>query len=227
MEVVEAMSDLTRRAATFAALSDPTRLWIVDLLVLGDLSSTEIQLALGMPSNLVAHHVRVLEKAGILTRTRSEFDGRRTYLQLVEDAFDDLMPGPLPVTGRVVFVCTANSARSQLAEALWRDASAIPALSAGVHPGSAVNPGAVAAAVRHGLEIDPQTVPKHVDEVIAEGDFVISVCDSAHEQLRGGDDLHWSIPDPAVIGTDSAFDRTVDILSGRISTVAARLRRAS
>src|SRR3954469_1699013 len=102
MEVVEAMSDLTRRAATFAALSDPTRLWIVDLLVLGDLSSTEIQSALSVPSNLVAHHVRVLEKAGILPRTRSEFDGRRTYLHLVQSAFDSLMPGLLTLTGRVV-----------------------------------------------------------------------------------------------------------------------------
>lgn len=223
MEVVLTMAELKRRAAVFAALSDPTRLWIVDLLVLGDLSSSEIQLALKVPSNLVAHHVRVLEKAGILTRTRSEFDGRRTYLHLVADAFDSLMPGPLPVNGRVVFVCTANSARSQLAEALWRTVSRIPVVSAGMRPARAVNPGALAAARRHGLDLDESAVPRHVDDVLAAGDFVISVCDAAHEQLRGSDDLHWSIPDPAADGSDSAFDRTVRTLGERIRALSTRL----
>ncbi|MGD8195367.1 helix-turn-helix domain-containing protein [Herbiconiux sp. P18] len=220
------MSDLTRRATTFAALADATRLWIVDLLVLGDLSSTEIQAALGLPSNLVAHHVRVLEKAGILTRARSEFDGRRTYLHLVRDAFDSLIPGPLTVRGRVVFVCTANSARSQLAEALWRRSSSIPALSAGMSPAAEVNPGAVAAARRHGFSLDGAARPRHVDDVIVEGDFVISVCDGAHEQLRGDDDLHWSIPDPAALGTEAAFDETVLELTDRIDVVAGRLQPA-
>jgi protein-tyrosine-phosphatase len=220
------MSDLKQRSAVFAALADPTRLWIVDLLVLGDLSSTEIQLALGVPSNLVAHHVGVLEKTGILTRSRSEFDGRRTYLSLVSDAFDSLMPGPVPVSGRVVFVCTANSARSQLAEALWRTVSPIPVVSAGMRPAEAVNPGAVAAARRHGLDLDAAAQPRHVDDVVADDDFVISVCDAAHEQLRGADDLHWSIPDPAAEGTVSAFDRTVRELNDRIGTLTTRLQAA-
>jgi protein-tyrosine-phosphatase/DNA-binding HxlR family transcriptional regulator len=225
--MTEAMTDLKRRAAVFAALSDPTRLWIVDLLVLGDLSSTEIQSALSVPSNLVAHHVRVLEKTGILTRTRSEFDGRRTYLHLVQTAFDSLMPGLLTLGGRVVFVCTANSARSQLAEAVWRTVSAIPAVSAGMRPARSVNPGAVAAARRHGLPLDPDTVPRHVDDVVGEGDFVISVCDAAHEQLHGSDDLHWSLPDPAADGSDSAFDRTVRSLRERVGALVTRVAPAA
>jgi protein-tyrosine-phosphatase len=217
------MSELHQRAAVFAALSDPGRLRIVDLLAVGDLSPTEVQLALGMPSNLAAHHLRVLESAGILSRSRSEFDGRRNYVRLVPGAFDTLAPGPRRVAGRVVFVCTANSARSRLAEALWlRSSSSIPAVSAGTHPADAVNPGALRAAARHELNLTTAQ-PRSVAEVVHDGDFVVSVCDRAHEELGGLDDAHWSIPDPVRIGTDEAFDAALDDLGQRIAEVSTRL----
>ena len=136
---------LMRRAAVHAALGDPGRLGIVDALLLGEASPTELQQLLDMPSNLLAHHVRTLEKVGVLTRHRSEADRRRTYLALAPDAFDTLRPVRVRDTVRVVFVCTHNSARSQLAVALWNDTSAIPATSAGTHPAAAVHPGAIAA----------------------------------------------------------------------------------
>ena len=103
------------RARIHAALGDPARLAIVDALTLGDASPSEIGHELGMPTNLVAHHVKVLQDAGLIVRTRSEGDRRRTYLRLRPDALDHLTPAGLGQVPRVVVVCTQNSARSQLA----------------------------------------------------------------------------------------------------------------
>ena len=108
---------------------------------------------LAMPSNLLAHHVHVLEQAGIITRRRSEGDRRRTYLQLIPGALDALALPAARAALRVLFVCTANSARSHLAAALWRQASTVPAVSAGTHPAEAIDPGAIAAAGRHRLPL--------------------------------------------------------------------------
>lgn len=217
------MTDLERRAAIFAALADQTRLRIVDLLTLGDLSSSEIGTALGLRSNLIAHHLGVLESAQIVARTRSEFDRRRSYIGLRPEVFDTLAPPSVIPPRRVLFVCTANSARSQLAEAIWRDTSPVAVASAGTRPAEAVNPEATASAARHGLAMDTVHPPRHIDEVRADGDLVITVCDDAHERLRDGDDLHWSIKDPARIGTAAAFDAAFDSLFQRIRAFSSRL----
>jgi protein-tyrosine-phosphatase/DNA-binding HxlR family transcriptional regulator len=223
-------SGLIGRAAVHAALGDPGRLAIVDVLLLGEASPIELQRLLDMPSNLLAHHVRTLEKAGVLTRHRSEADRRRTYLTLAPGAFDTLRPIKVHDAVRVVFVCTHNSARSQLAVALWNDTSPVPATSAGTHPAPAVHPGAIAAARRHHVPLAP-VVPRHVDDVLRpdDGALVITVCDAAHEELaaltgpRPGR-LHWSIPDPARTGEDAAFDRVVTDLTDRITRVAPAVR---
>src|SRR5580765_8481556 len=112
-------SSVSRRAAMHAALGDPGRLGIVDALLLGEASPTELQRLLDMPSNLLAHHVRVLESVGLVTRHRSEADRRRTYLSLVDGSLDSLRAVPEHDAVRVVFVCTHNSARSQVAAAIW------------------------------------------------------------------------------------------------------------
>ncbi|MGH3299987.1 MAG: helix-turn-helix domain-containing protein, partial [Trebonia sp.] len=122
---------LVRRAAVHAALADPARLAITDALGEGDASPSELAGMLGMASNLLAHHLRVLEEAGIVARHRSEGDRRRTYLRLVPGALDALAGPASRAARRVLFVCTANSARSHLAAALWRQASQVPAASAG------------------------------------------------------------------------------------------------
>ncbi|WP_295826169.1 ArsR family transcriptional regulator [uncultured Microbacterium sp.] len=217
------MDDLQRRVHAFAALGDRGRLRIVDLLAVGDKSSSEIAAALGMKSNLVAFHTNVLHERGIVRRVRSESDGRRTYLQLIPEAFTALGAVPTPVAGRVVFVCTANSARSQLAQAIWAEHSDIPAASAGMQPADRVHPGAIDAAARHRIPLNPDAVPRSLDRVARPGDFLISVCDQAHEQLRGRDDVHWSIRDPARNDRVEAFDATVSELRSRIATVAAQL----
>ncbi len=213
---------LERRAAKHAALSDPARLHIADLLSLGDLSPIELQGVLGMPSNLLAHHLKVLEAEGILTRTRSEADRRRSYVHLIPEALQGIAPGATNIAHRVVFVCTANSARSQLAAALWKRGSAIPVASAGTHPAARIDQGAVAVAHRHDLPLRAAR-PRRLSDVLSDGDLVVTVCDTAHEELGDLDGLHWSIPDPVRIGTDAAFDAAFDDIARRIEGLAPRL----
>ena len=181
----ERTPELERRAILHAALADPARLRITDTLLAGDASPSELAAMLAMPSNLLAHHLHVLEQAGIITRRRSEGDRRRTYLQLIPGALDSLAPPSARAALRVLFVCTANSARSHLAAALWRRASTVPAVSAGTHPAAAIEPGAIAAATRHRLPL-PRLRPRHISEVRHDGDLVVTVCDLAHEELGRG-----------------------------------------
>jgi protein-tyrosine-phosphatase/DNA-binding HxlR family transcriptional regulator len=219
----EQVSDLERRAAVHAALADAARLTITDALADGDASPSELAAMLGMPSNLLAHHLRVLADAGLVTRHRSEGDRRRTYLRLVPGSLDS-PGGPLPpAAGRVLFVCTANSARSHLAAALWRRASRIPASSAGTHPAAAIDPGAIAAAQRHHLPL-PRLRPRHIDQVQQDGDLVITVCDLAREELGQTAAVHWSVPDPVPAGGPASFDAALDDLSDRVTRLAARNR---
>lgn len=213
------------RARIHAALGDPARLAIVDALCLGDASPGEIARDLDLPTNLIAHHVKVLADAGLLERARSEADRRRTYLRLRPDALAVLRPPRLPEARRVVFVCTHNSARSQLAAALWAQRTRRPVASAGTHPAARVHPKAVAVARRHGLRLDPSGTA-HVSDVVDLDDLVIAVCDSAHEDLTSGKarpQLHWSVPDPVRVGTDAAFEAAYTDLAGRIDRLALTL----
>lgn len=212
----------------YAALADPTRLQVVDLLTLGDAASSELSARLGTPSNLLAHHLKILEGAGVIERHRSEGDGRRSYWSLVPATVGSLAGPAVATPGRVVFVCTANTARSHLAAALWRAASDIPATSAGTHPGERIARGAVATAGRHGLDL-PDVAPQHLDGIGRPprgGDLVITVCDRAHEELHAAQ-LHWSVPDPVGTGTAAAFDRAHDELAERVRRLAPLVQQAS
>jgi ArsR family transcriptional regulator, arsenate/arsenite/antimonite-responsive transcriptional repressor / arsenate reductase (thioredoxin) len=209
-----------------AALADPARLHITDTLLTGDASPSGLAAMLGMPSNLLAHHLHVLEQAGIIARRRSEGDRRRTYLQLVPGALDMLAPPTARAALRVLFVCTANSARSHLAAALWRRSSAVPAVSAGTHPAAAIDPGAIAAAARHRLPL-PRLRPRHISEVRREGDLVVTVCDLAHEELGEATAVHWSIPDPVPSGDPATFDAALAELADRVGRFASRLTAVS
>jgi protein-tyrosine-phosphatase/DNA-binding MarR family transcriptional regulator len=217
-------TELQVRAARHAALSDPARLRIADLLSLGDLAPGELQEELLMPSNLVSHHLAVLEREGMISRHRSEADRRRSYVHLLPDGVGQLGPSNAAIAKRVLFVCSANSARSQLATALWAEQSPIPAVSAGTHPAAAVAPGAIAAALRHHIDL-PERQPQALRDVASEQDFIVTLCDAAHEELGGGA-LHWSIPDPVAVGTDAAFDAAFDDVAHRISTLAQNLSPA-
>jgi ArsR family transcriptional regulator, arsenate/arsenite/antimonite-responsive transcriptional repressor / arsenate reductase (thioredoxin) len=218
----EGKSDLASRAAVHAALSDPARLLIADMLLAGDASPSELSAMLAMPSNLLAHHLHVLQQAGIITRRRSEGDRRRTYLQLIPGTLDLLAAPAARAAPRVLFVCTANSARSHLAAALWRRASTVPAVAAGTHPAARIDPGAIAAARRRHLPL-PRLRPRHLSDVQHDGDLIITVCDLAHEELGHAAALHWSVPDPVPAGDPDTFDAAVADLAGRVERLAPRL----
>lgn len=224
---IERTAALESRAKVHAALADVTRLQILDLLTVGDASASEVGATLGVPSNLLAHHLKVLEQADLVVRRRSEGDGRRSYLSPGPAARPDITGGPtLGSPARVVFVCTANTARSHLAAALWRRASPIAAVSAGTHPGVRIHPDAVKTAHRHGLAM-PDVAPQLLDRVQRGGDLVITVCDRAHEELGGLGWAHWSVPDPVPDGSKAAFDRAYDHLASRVAALAPRLAPAS
>lgn len=217
------------RARVHAALGGPIRLRIVDALVLGDASPSELGAELGMASNLLAHHLRVLTKAGVIERAHSEADRRRWYVRLVPEALAVLTPPSPPLAAhRVVFVCTRNTARSQLAAALWARRSRMPATSAGTDPGPQVHPRAVATARRHGLSLE-RGRPRRLAGMTP-GDLVVAVCDNAYEQLardaRAGESrsaLHWSVPDPVPVGTDDAFETAFTRLRSRVDRLAPAL----
>ena len=215
--------DLTSRAARHAALGDPVRLAIVDDLVRSDRSPVELRRRFGLESNLLAHHLDVLAAAGLIDRSRSSGDGRRRYVHLVADAFDGLVPTAGTVVDtpkRVLFVCTHNSARSQLAAALWTARTGTAAASAGTHPAERVHPGAVAAARRAGLDLGDAR-PRTLGATTA-ADLVVTVCDRAHEELPFDDArLHWSIPDPVPSGRAAAFDAAVAELRRRIDSLTS------
>jgi ArsR family transcriptional regulator, arsenate/arsenite/antimonite-responsive transcriptional repressor / arsenate reductase (thioredoxin) len=218
---IEQSSELERRARVHAALADPARLLISDALADRDLSPSELAAMLAMPSNLLAHHLGVLEQAGIVRRRRSEGDRRRTYLRLVPEALD-VSGRPARSARRVLFVCTANSACSHLAAALWRRASKVPAASAGTHPAAAIDPGAIAVAQRHHLPL-PRRRPRHYTEIRHDDDLIVTVCDLAHEELGELTTVHWSVPDPVPAGDPGSFDEALAELADRVGRFAPRL----
>jgi ArsR family transcriptional regulator, arsenate/arsenite/antimonite-responsive transcriptional repressor / arsenate reductase (thioredoxin) len=222
----ELASGVEDRAAMHAALADPARLQITDTLGAGDASPSELAAMLTMPSNLLAHHLHVLEQAGLITRRRSDGDRRRTYLQLVPGALETLTSPAARTAARVLFVCTANSARSHLAAALWRRASSLPVASAGTHPAARIDPGALAAARRHRLPVR-RLRPRHINDVRHDGDLVITVCDLAHEELGRQAAVHWSVPDPVPAGDPASFDHALTDLSRRVDRFAPGLAATS
>ena len=192
------------------------RLAIVDELTSSDRAPVELRRLFGLESNLLAHHLDVLEGAGLIERSRSSGDGRRRYVHLLRDALDGLLPGRAVAPGPALFVCSANSARSQLAAALWRRCIGQPATSAGTHPAARIHPGAVEAAGRAGLDLG-DAIPRTLQAAGKPPAMVVTVCDQAHEEVDPDPGwLHWSIPDPVPAGTKAAFDATIDELTARI-----------
>ena len=209
---------IATRAAMHAALGEAARLAIVDELALSDRSPKEIGELLDIPSNLLAHHLTVLEEVGLIVRFVSAGDGRRKYVRLVREPLARLeVRGTFPA-GTVLFLCSHNSARSQLAAALWTARTRRPAESASTHPALRVHRGAVAAARRASLSLG-DAVPRLVGE-IPDGTQVVTVCDRAHEELDPDPSWwHWSIPDPIEAGTRAAFDNVLADLDARIASL--------
>jgi len=202
----------------------------------------------GESQSLVSYHLRQLRNGGLVSTRRSAADGRDSYYAIdlvscqreLQTAGGGLHPAlwlapvdPMPPAPgrsrrrrRVLFLCTGNSARSQIAEALIEHMSggAVEADSAGSHP-KPLHPNAVRVMERRGIDIGANRT-KHLDEFGAQPfDIVITLCDRvrevcpefpAHPQL-----VHWSIPDPARAATNNrasypAFERTASELETRI-----------
>jgi len=211
---------LEERARRHAALGDPVRLAIVEDLATSDRTPLELQEHSGLASNALAYHLDVLEDAGLIARCRSSGDGRRRYVCLRRSELPNL-PERRLASDSALFICTQNSARSPLAAALWRQLTSNTATSAGTHPAERINPGAVRAGRRAGVHLTGAR-PRHLDDVGALPELVVTVCDRAHEELDPPPDwLHWSLPDPVEAGTKDAFDATVRELRDRIAALAS------
>ncbi len=196
------------------------RLAIVEQLAASDRSPGELAVRLSLPSNLMSHHLDVLTGVGLIERLASAGDRRRRYVRLLPAGFDAIGSGGARRPERAMFVCTHNSARSQLAAAIWSQRTGDESSSAGTSPAPRVHPGAVAAARRAGLDL-ADAAPTRLGRITNDVQ-VITVCDRAHEELEPGHRAwHWSMPDPVEIGTSAAFDATVADLDTRISKLTS------
>ncbi len=230
-------------------VANPVRWRLLRELARSDRAVRELTRLVDEPQNLVSYHLRQLREGGLVMARRSSADRRDSYysidlggcrrqLQAAGGALHPaLAPEPTPPAGRrverarrrarVLFLCTGNSARSQIAEALLahRSAGTVEVASAGSHP-KPLHRNAVRVLERRGIDISANRT-KHLDEFRSQRfDLVITLCDRVREvcpEFPSHPELvHWSMPDPAAEGpTDSAsypaFERTADELERRIS----------
>ena len=229
-------------------LANDLRWKILVLLGRSDYYVHEIVLLLAQPQNLVSYHLRKLRDQKLVTERRSSADGRDIYYSLDVNmlrtlyfaAADSLNPAlnvtdtdlrkaisHFPVKNvRVLFLCTHNSARSQMAEGILRHLSGgrIEAFSAGSQPTN-LHPLAVRAMAKMGIDISNQR-SKHLDEFLDQPfDFIVTVCDRIRESCPTfpGDPerIHWSFIDPAIVeGSEKerygAFEQVALQLTNRI-----------
>ena len=214
----------------------PLRWRLLGELARSDLRVGELCELAGERQSLVSYHLRRLRDGGVVSARRSLADGRDTYYVLELARCDELLAGvgaslhpgltrsapARPARADVLFLCTGNSARSQMAEALaaHRSDGAVRAASAGSHP-KPLRPEAIAVMRERGIDIAGAR-SKHVDELAGRRfDIVITLCDRVREvcpELPGEPRaIHWSVRDPAREDDGlRAFERTAAELETRI-----------
>ncbi len=222
------------------ALAHETRWQVVQTLAIGDHRVQELVDTTGRPLNVVSSHLKKLRDADIVAVRRSEADRRDLYYSLNLNEVQQqlasvgrlLLPGE-PDSGadvepvRVLFVCTHNSARSQMAEGLMRHIAVerVQVYSAGSEP-TTVHPDAVTTMQARGVDISrhqPEPIEAYLKQPF---DYVITVCDRAREvcPMFPGDGLqiHWGYPDPVTIkdatARQAAFADVAANLEQRIHT---------
>ncbi|MEU7850263.1 ArsR family transcriptional regulator [Micromonospora parva] len=239
----------SQAAPAFVRLAaHPLRWRLLTALAASDYRVRELVTLVDEPQNLVSYHLRLLRDGGLVTTTRSSFDGRDSYYHLdlercaeaLTETGSALHPAlrrealvPHPGLRRVprldvLFVCTGNSARSPVAEALLRQHTRghVSVVSAGSHPRPHLHPNAVRV-VREDFSLDiTDRRPRHWDTLTGRRfDYVISLCDKAREVCPDFPGhprrVHWSIPDPATAGdTDQvsypAFQRAATDIDTRV-----------
>jgi protein-tyrosine-phosphatase/DNA-binding transcriptional ArsR family regulator len=213
----------------FRAFADETRLAIVRLLAVTDLRAGELVDRLHQPQNAVSYHLKHLRSLGLLCDRRSTLDARDIYYRvdlerlqaLYASAGEALHPGmavqreaneavrpTLDRPLRILFLCTHNRARSQLAEGITRYVAGdqVEVYSAGNEP-TEVHP--LTKLMLDALGIDTTRMySKSMQQFVGQPfEYVITTCD----RMRGGPTfpgdpvhIHWSIPDPSVVEGDAA-----------------------
>jgi protein-tyrosine-phosphatase len=211
----------------------------------------------GERQNLVSYHLRQLRDGEAVSARRSSADGRDTYYvleparcgELLVSAGASLHPGLASLAGSasetggnsarasVLFLCTGNSARSQMAEALAERLSEgeVSAVSAGSHP-KPLHPNAVRVMGERGIDLANRR-SKHLSEFSGERfDYVISLCDRVREvcpEFPGTPKaIHWSVRDPAGEAGDDeetlrAFERTAAELESRIGFLLEAIKQTT
>jgi protein-tyrosine-phosphatase/DNA-binding transcriptional ArsR family regulator len=228
----------------------PLRWRLLTELVDSDYRVRELVARVDQPQNLVSYHLRLLRDGGLVTSRRSSFDGRDSYYHLDLDRCADALTDsgaalhpvlrrdaapPMPATRPrgsrhvgVLFVCTGNSARSPIAEALLRHHTAdhITVTSAGSRPKRHLHPDAIRVLREmFGIDVSAQR-PQRLD-ILAGRRFghVITLCDRAREACpefpHHPRRAHWSIPDPATAddgdqASYSAFQHTAASIDTRV-----------
>lgn len=233
-------------------LSDPLRWQLVSELATSDRRVGELVDLVGRPQNAVSYHLAELRKAGVASARRSSADGRDVYYRidlrrcrdLIAAAGAALHPScalrPAAstrghISGRpsLLFLCTGNSARSQIAEAfaVHRSDGQVRAVSAGSHP-KALHPNAVRVLAERGIDISGCSAKPLTRYTNRRFDRVITLCDKVREvcpDFRGSPaSAHWSIQDPASSGSNDdttypSFVQVADEIEDRVDVLLADL----
>ena len=235
-------------------VAEPIRWQLLQELARSDRRVHELTEVTGRAQNLVSYHLRELRGAGLVSARRSSADGRDTYyraelsqcVRMFSAAGVALHPGVqlgletvhVPARSarrrlRVLFLCTGNSARSQIAQALLEQMTGhrVDVRSAGSHP-KVLHRNAVRVMAGRGVDISERTTTPLSRYSRMRFDHVITLCDKVREVCpefpQHPDLIHWSVADPALEGdTDDAslpaFERTADELEERLGFFLARL----
>ncbi|TWF81295.1 protein-tyrosine-phosphatase [Pseudonocardia hierapolitana] len=232
------MGDVADPPAFVRLAAHPVRWRLLSELAQSDYRVRELVTLVDQPQNLVSYHLRLLRDGGLVRVTRSTFDGRDSYYHLdldrcasaLAESGTALHPALNPAFRRevtastprvaVLFVCTGNSARSPIAEALLRrhTGGAATVTSAGSRPRPELHPHTVEVLrEQFGLDVSGHR-PRHLDAVTGSTfDRVITLCDKAREVCPDFGHrtrrVHWSIPEPV---DRAAFRRTAAEIDTRV-----------
>jgi protein-tyrosine-phosphatase len=226
-------------------LAHDIRWQLLSELVQSDRRVGELVERLDRPQNLISYHLRQLRESGLVNEHRSSADGRDFYYSLDLDRLNagyrdigsilhpalaglsEQTPVKTKRPYRTLFLCTFNSARSQMAEGILRayGGDRVQVDSGGSHP-SAVHPLAIRALAEMGIDISGQRSKSMNEFTAREFDAVITVCDQAREVCpifpNDPRQIHWSFPDPAAVDGPpqkqyEAFRSTALSLASRIN----------
>ncbi len=247
----------TFHAPPFLALaSHPIRWRLLVELGRSDLHVEDLTRLVGQPQNLVSYHLGQLRNGGLVSSKRSSRDARTTYYRAELGQYQEALGATAralhPALGRVsvespsttkkrsskrqprprvLFLCTGNSARSQVAEALLRHVAGdrVTAYSAGSDP-KPIHPLALTVLAEIGIDIAeqrPQNLSMFIETEFA---VVVTLCDKVRERCPefpgDGERIHWSLDDPSA-GTESdgleRFQRMRDELHNRVTHLVSMI----